>query len=329
MPDGTLILANLGTPAAATAPAVRAFLEEFLSDPLVVDYPGWFWRPVLRNMVLRSRPERVAEAYRSIWRPAGSPLEDDTLRIVAACAARLRDRWDVVHAYRYGERSLERVVGERLAAGAPRLVVVSVFPQRTSSSSGSIRKEAARIAGARGLGDRLLVRDLAPDAPGYADALAARVREAFAGAPPEHLLVSYHGIPVRYDRAERGRYREDCLATTRALLARLEWPEAKATHAYQSRFGPEPWIGPGTAERIEALARSGVRSLGVVTPGFLTDGLETLEEIGIRGREAFEAAGGEHYVAVPAAADHPRLVDELVALIPGDSKAETRTSAGR
>ncbi len=329
MSEGTLIVANLGTPAAPTAPAVRAFLEEFLSDPLVVDYPGWFWRPVLRTLVLRSRPERVAEAYASIWRPSGSPLEDDTRRIVAACAGRLRGRWEVVHAYRYGERSLERVAGERLAAGAPRLVVVSVFPQRTSSSSGSIVAEAARIARSRGLADRLVVRELPPDAPGYVDALAARVRDAIGAEPPEHLLVSYHGIPVRYDLAERGRYRADCRATTRALLARLGWPEAKATHAYQSRFGPEPWIGPGTAERIEALANSGVRSLAVVTPGFLTDGLETLEEIGIRGREAFEAAGGERYLAVPAVADHPRLVDDLVALIPGAGAAETRASAAR
>ncbi len=329
MSVGTLIVANLGTPSAPTAPAVRAFLEEFLSDPLVVDYPGWFWRPVLRTMVLRSRPERVAEAYRSIWRPAGSPLEDDTRRIVAACAARLQPGWDVVHAYRYGERSLERVVGERVARGAQRVVVVSVFPQRTSSSSGSIVQEAARIARERALGDRLVVRELAPDAPGYVDALAARVRDAFGDPPPDHLLVSYHGIPVRYDLAERGRYRADCLATTRALLARLGWAEEKSTHAYQSRFGPEPWIGPGTAERIEALARSGVRSLAVVTPGFLTDGLETLEEIGIRGREAFESAGGERYVAVPAVADHPRLVDDLVALIPGGAAAETVASAPR
>lgn len=323
MSEGTLILANLGTPAAATAPAVRAFLEEFLSDPLVVDYPAWFWRPVLRGMLLRSRPERVAEAYRSVWRPAGSPLEDDTLRIVAACAERLRGRWNAVHAYRYGERSLERVVGERIAEGDARLVVVSVFPQRTSSSSGSIVREAARLARERGLGGRLSVRELAPDAPGYIEALAARVREAYAGAPPpEHLLVSYHGIPWRYDLAERGRYRADCRATTAALLARLGWPAEKATHAYQSRFGPEPWIGPGTAERIAELAKSGVRSLAVVTPGFLTDGLETLEEIGIRGRETFEEAGGERFLAVPAVADHPRLVDELVALIPAGAPTE-------
>ena len=315
MTNRCLILANLGTPAAATPEAVRAFLEEFLSDPMVVDYPAWFWRPVLRRMVLKNRPARVAEAYRSIWRPGGSPLQDDTVRLVAAAAARLAGAWSVAYAYRYGERSLERVVTERLAAGDARIVVVPLFPQRTSSSSGSILVEAARLSRERGLDGRLLVRELSPVAPGYVDALADRVRAAFGDTPPEHLLVSYHGIPVRYDRAEGGRYRADCQATTDALLAALAWPAGKATHAYQSTFGPEPWIGPTTAKRIEAMARGGVRSLGVVTPGFLTDGLETLEEIAMRGRESFEAAGGSHYVTVPAAADHPRLVDDLVALI--------------
>ena len=317
MANRTVILANLGTPSAPTREAVRAFLEEFLSDPMVVDYPGWFWRPVLRTMVLRNRPARVAEAYRTIWRPAGSPLQDDTLRLVAATGARLAGEWNVGYAFRYGERSLERVVTERLAAGDERLVVVPLFPQRTSSSSGSILVEAARIVRERKLDGRLVVRELPPDGPGYVESLADRVRTAFGDTPPEHLLVSYHGIPVRYDRAEGGRYRADCEATTEALLRALAWPPEKTTHAYQSTFGPEPWIGPTTAKRIEALARAGVRSLAVVTPGFLTDGLETLEEIGMRGRESFECAGGGHYVAVPAPADHPRLVDDVVALIRG------------
>jgi len=317
MANRSLVLANLGTPRAPTADAVREFLVEFLSDPLVVDYPAWFWRPVLTKLVLRSRPARVAEAYRSIWRPAGSPLEDDTLRIVAAAGGRLRGARDVVAAYRYGERSLARVVAERAAAGDDDIAVVPLFPQRTSSSSGSIVEEARRIARERGLGGRLRVVELPPDAPGYVEALADRVRAACDGADVEHLLVSYHGIPVRYDRREGGIYRRDCRATTDALLARLGWPAERASHAYQSRFGPEPWIGPATAERIAELGRAGVRRLAVVTPGFVTDGLETLEEIGIRGRETFEEAGGERLVAVPAVADHPRLADELAGLMGG------------
>jgi ferrochelatase len=313
VPSRSLVLANLGTPAAPTPAAVRAFLEEFLSDPLVVDYPGWLWRPILRRLVLRRRPDRIAEAYRAIWRPAGSPLADDTVRLVAAVGERLRGERDVVPAYRYGARSLSRVVGERIAAGDADIAVMPLFPQRTSSSSGSIVEEAKRLAA--GSRARLRVVEIPPDAPGYVAAVADRVCATFAAGEPEHLLVSYHGIPTRYDRRESGLYRRDCERTTAALLEALAWPEERSTHAYQSRFGPEPWIGPATAERIAALAGHGVRRLAVVTPGFLTDGLETLEEIGLRGSEAFREAGGERLAAVPAAADHPRLADEIAALI--------------
>jgi ferrochelatase len=317
MSGTTLLLANLGTPAAPTAKAVREFLLEFLSDPMVVDYPAWFWQPVLRKLVLKSRPEKVAEAYRSIWRPAGSPLADDTKRIVEAVAARLGGAAHVTFAYRYGERCLERVVRERRAASDEEIVVVPLFPQRTCSSSGSIVTEAGRLSRELGPSARIRVAEIAPDAPGYVEALSDRVREALALHPTKHLLVSYHGIPVRFDRREGGQYRRDCRATTDALLSRLSWPAGDATHAYQSRFGPEPWLTPSTAERIKRLAAEGVRSLAVITPGFVTDGLETLEEIAIRGREAFEEAGGERYVAVPAVADHPRFVDEIVALVSG------------
>lgn len=313
MAESSLVLANLGTPAAPTPEAVREFLEEFLSDPLVVDYPAWIWQPILRQ-ILKKRPDRLAHAYASIWSADGSPLDVDTRRVTRAVAARLGDKFAVVHAYRYGPRCLARVVEERLAAGDREIIVVPLFPQRTSSSSGSIVQEVRRISRERGLGPRLRVAEIAPDAAGYVEALADRVRVATQGAPADHLLVSYHGIPTRYDLRERRQYSRDCRATTAALLSRLSWPVERATHAYQSTFGPEPWLKPSTAERIERLARERAGHVAVITPGFLTDGLETLEEIAIRGREAFEAAGGSRYTTVPAVADHPRLVDEVVAL---------------
>ncbi len=292
----SVLLVNLGTTRAPTPEAVRDFLAEFLSDPMVVDYPAWLWRPIL-SKILRSRPDKVAELYRSIWTEKGSPLAQGTERI--AEALRRSVGGEVRIAYRYGQPSLR----EALAAGG---VVVSLFPQRTSSTTGSI--ESALDGGVE-------LRRIAPDDPGYVDAAADLFRRAVGSEAPDHFVVSFHGIPVRYDRRERGMYRADCERTFRALLTRIGWPEEKATLAYQSRFGPEPWLKPATASVLTRLGRSGVKSIAVATPGFLTDGLETLEEIGIRGKESFLAAGGERFVRVPAVEAHPRFIESLAALV--------------
>jgi ferrochelatase len=296
-------IVNLGTTQAPTADAVREFLAEFLSDPLVVDYPAWLWRPIL-SKILRSRPEKVAELYRSIWTPDGSPLAQGTERI--ADALRERAGRDVRIAYRYGRPSLR----DALAEGG---TVVSLFPQRTCSTTGSIE---SALSGAGGVE----LRRIAPDDPGYIEATADLFHRAVGRESPEHFVVSFHGIPVRYDRRERGMYRADCERTFHALLTRIGWPEKRATLSYQSRFGPEPWLKPATASVLTRLGRTGVKSIAVATPGFLTEGLETLEEIGIRGKESFLEAGGERFVRIPAVEAHPRFIESLAALV-----AEART----
>jgi ferrochelatase len=303
-----LLLVNLGTPDAPTPEAVRRFLQEFLSDPGVIDLPRWLWQPILRNMVLRRRPERVAELYRSIWSEGGSPLEVGTRTIAAGVETAAAGRCRVAWAYRYGNRSIMRAFDEHVGADTE-VAVVPLYNHHTSSTSESVFLEAERVAAERCVAGNVRRIELRPDDPGFIAALTDKCRAAFdaAGAEPQHLLVSYHGIPTRYDRREAGRYSRDCRATTTALLAALGWSEQRASHCYQSKFGPEPWLKPATAATIEELARNGVRSLAVVTPGFLTDGLETIEEIGIQGREAFEEAGGEAYLRVLAPEDHPAL----------------------
>ncbi|GMR23509.1 MAG: ferrochelatase [Acidobacteriota bacterium] len=290
----SIVLVNLGTPEAPEPASVRAFLEEFLSDPMVVDYPTWLWRPVLAK-ILRSRPERIAKLYRSVWLPEGSPLTAGTRRI--ADALRATTGADVTFAFRYTQPALTRVL-----AGNGRPIVVPLFPQRTGSSSGTI--EAL-------VGDRATIRRIEPDEPGYISALADLWRQSVGHDPPEHFVASFHSIPVRYDRREGGQYRRDCETTYRALLARMGWPEEKATLAFQSRFGPEPWIGPKTAAVLQKLPRAGIKSVAVATPGFLTEGLETLEEIGMRGRQTFERAGGERFCRVPCVEAHPAFVRSL------------------
>jgi ferrochelatase len=304
------VLVNLGTPAAPTAAAVRAFLSEFLSDPAVVDFPRWVWSPILHRIVLRSRSARVARQYRSIWTGAGSPLRVSTERIAAALQARAGGRYGVSTAYRYGEPSLDTTLGRLAREHEGRVIIVPLFPQRTGSTTGTAFRRAREAAARAGVAGSVAERLVAPDDPHYIAALAARWRDALSGAPhpPEHLVVSFHGIPARYDRGEGRRYSRDCESTTAALLDAIDWPRSRATLAYQSKFGPERWLEPATAAVIARFPARGVRRIAVITPGFLTDGLETIEEIGIRARAAFVAAGGESLLRVPAADDHPELL---------------------
>lgn len=311
-----LLLVNLGTPSAPTPGAVREFLSEFLSDPAVVDIPRWIWRPILETFVLRSRPHRIAEAYQSVWTDEGSPLRVATERMVRAVQERAGGALTVSSAYRYGEPSLHTEMRRLSREHQGPVTVVPLFPHRTDATTGTAFSRAREAARDEGIGARYREALLAPADEGYIAALAARWRETLGacGARPEHLVISFHGIPVRYDRRERRQYTRDCEETAAAFLKAIDWPATDATMAYQSKFGPEPWLMPATATVIEDLARRGIRRLAVVTPGFLTHGLETLEEIGIRGRESFLAAGGAELVLVGCVEDHPAIIDSLVRL---------------
>jgi ferrochelatase len=311
-----LLLVNLGTPAAPTPAAVRAFLSEFLSDPAVVDLPRWIWRPILQTFVLRSRPQRVAEMYESVWSEQGSPLRVATERMACAAGLLAGGSCTVSSAYRYGEPSLDTEMRRLAREHDGPVVVIPLFPHRTDATTGTAFKRAREAAGNAGIGDRYREALVGPADPGYIAALASRWREMLehCETPPEHLVVSFHGIPTRYDRRERGQYSRDCQETTAAFLEAIAWPSAHATLAYQSKFGPEPWLTPATATLVEDLGRRGIRSLAIVTPGFLTHGLETLEEIGIRARESFLASGGKELHLVGAVEDHPAMIDSLVRL---------------
>lgn len=315
-----LVLINLGTPDSPTSDAVRAFLAEFLGDPAVVDWPRWLWLPLLRWIILPRRTTKTAALYQKIWTVEGSPLAAGTRRIAAALTRTSR-RWiEPIVANRYGTPSVGEAL-DRAAALAPTgpIPVIDLFPQRTSSTTGTIAQELRRQAAARGLAERLQPLRIAPDEPFYIEAQAARCRDAFAaaGREPEHLLLSFHGIPSRCDRREGHRYSADCTTTAKALLATLGWPEERSTLVYQSRFGPERWLVPATLERLAQLPSRGVRRLAVVTPGFVTEGLETIEEVDSRGRKIFVEAGGDQFIRVLAVGDHPRFIAGLSEKISG------------
>lgn len=323
-PPTLVLVANLGTPAAATPAAVAEFLREFLSDPLVVDYPAILWHPLLERVILRSRPARVAEMYRSVAGEGPLPLAAGTREIAAALGRSLGGDFEVEPAYRYGSPSVVQRVSEALQTGLRDVVVAPLFSQRTSSSSETIVLAVEATARTHAAGGRVRIARVAPDDGDYVEAIADRVRGA---EPFEHLVVSFHGIPKRYERREGGRYSADCRATTRALVERLGLEKGKVSLAFQSRFGPEPWLGPATFDVLRGLAKRGLRQVAVVMPGFVTEGLETLEEIGVRGREAFLEAGGERLVAVPAVGAHPAFIAALTRSVTREAESTTQKRA--
>jgi ferrochelatase len=324
-PTSELILVNLGTPTAPTPAAVRAFLAEFLGDPMVVEKPRWLWLPILHGIILRRRPAHVARAYAQIWSEAGSPLAAGTLALTEA-VAHACPHVRVTHAWRYGSPNLAERLAESRAAfpgSSHPIHVVPLFPQRTASSSETIAALTAKLAREQGLESRLQLARLTPTAPEYiaalADGIEAARAELQAADPPPHLVVSFHGIPKAVDEREGARYTQDCRDTFDALVAATHTNPTRATLAYQSRFGRAPWIGPATDEALVALARAGTDSVVVATPGFLTAGLETIEELGIRARADFLAAGGRHFALAPTPTEpgpHAALVRELAALAP-------------
>jgi ferrochelatase len=315
-----LLLVNLGTPEAPTPESVREFLHEFLSDPAVVDLPRWLWKPVLERIVLKRRPHRVAEAYASIWSDEGSPLRVATERMVEAVRARADDDFTVSSAYRYGKPSLRSEMRRLAAEGGGPVVVLPLYPHRTDATTATSFCHAQESAELAGIVERFRQTLIAPDDPGFIAALADRWQAMLdeADETPEHMVISYHGIPKRYDRREKRLYTKDCAATSEAFLRATGWPRDKVTIAFQSKFGPEPWLTPATASVINELPKRGITRVGVITPGFLTDCLETLEEIGVRAREEFIENGGTALYLARAVEDHPAMIESLVQRLVGD-----------
>jgi ferrochelatase len=311
-----VLLVNLGTPDAPTAAAVRRYLAEFLSDRRVVDYPRLLWMPVLHGVILNIRPARSAHAYQKIWTEGGSPLRVYAERAAAALGARLGAEAIVDFAMRYGEPSIGARIKSMQAQGCDRIVLLPLYPQHSRSTTASVGD--AVFEALKPLVWQPAIRMAAAyhDHPAYIDALAKSARENLAalGWAPERVLLSFHGTPKRH-LTEGDPYHCHCMKTARLLRGAMGWSEAFAPVAFQSRFGREEWLTPATDDMIAAAARDGVRRLAVLTPGFLADCLETLEEIGIGGRETFLSNGGEQFAALPCLNDSVYMTNLLEALV--------------
>jgi ferrochelatase len=295
-------------------------LAEFLWDRRAIDLPRALWWPILHFSVLRTRPRQSAKLYQKIWTLEGSPLAT----ISAAQARGLQARLDRRHpslvtvkvAMRYGNPSIARALDELAASGIDRIIALSMYPQYAGATIGSSLERLFEVAGPRRVVPSIRVIPPYFDEAPYIDALAAVARKALSSAtpPPDHLLLSFHGLPKRYV-TEGDPYPAQCRATADLLRRALDWPEDRFTLTFQSRFGREPWLEPYTDETLKALPARAVTSVAVMSPGFTADCLETLEEIGITGREQFLHAGGKDFVRIPCPNDDPAWLDAMDAIV--------------
>ncbi|HZM14444.1 MAG TPA: ferrochelatase [Candidatus Krumholzibacteria bacterium] len=313
-----VLLTNLGTPDAPTAPAVRRYLREFLSDRRVVDLPRPLWLPILYGFVLTLRPRRSARAYASIWTNEGSPLLSIMQDLAAAFESALHLQTTVpVHVavgMTYGNPSMAQGLERLRDAGCLRVLVLPLYPQYSSPTTGSAFDAVARaLTSWRRVPELRTISDY-HDHRLYLQALGRSVREFWGQhGEPDRLLVSFHGMPQRFDAAGDP-YRGQCEATASSLTGLLGLDAQRTLLAFQSRFGREEWLQPYTDVTLQEWARQGISTVDVVCPGFAVDCLETLEEIAIRYRQAFLAAGGQRLRYIPALNDRPDHVTALVDL---------------
>jgi ferrochelatase len=304
-----VLLINLGTPDAPDVPAVRRYLAEFLSDRRVVEIPPILWQPILRGIILNTRPAKSAHAYKLVWTENGSPLAHYT----RAKAERLRGAFgpDVLvdWAMRYGNPSIAERMTMLKDAGCDRILLAPMYPQYCSATTATANDKAFEVMA--GLRWQPAIRTLPPyhDDPAYIGALKASIARALAGLAfePDLILTSFHGMPQRtLDLGDP--YHCHCQKTAR-LLGEALGREVRVS--FQSRFGRAKWLEPATDETLAALPGEGVRKVAVVAPGFSVDCLETLEELAIRGKESFIAAGGQDFAYLPCLNDS----DDAIALM--------------
>lgn len=338
MSNKGLLLINLGSPKSTEVGDVRRYLNQFLMDPYVIDLP-WPLRRLLVGLIIMRRPAQSAEAYKEIWWPEGSPLVVNSRRLQQQ-VQKLWTQGPVALGMRYADPSIESAIAELLEQDVDELVVAPLYPQYADSTTKTALEDVKRVLAKRSV--RLKVRVL-PAFYDHADYLAALVNSArdSLAQPFDHLLLSFHGLPERYlqkidpeknhclqstDCCERASaqvmascYRAQCMRSARLFAEQAGLADNQWSVAFQSRLGRAKWIEPYTEEVLGELASKGVKKLLVMSPAFVADCVETLEELGLRARETFLEAGGEELQLVPCLNDSPDWAAKLVQLCQDDS----------
>jgi ferrochelatase len=318
-PRTGVLLVNLGTPDSPSYFAVQRYLQEFLGDRRVIDTSRLIWLPLLYGVVLPFRPLRTARNYRRIWMSEGSPLAVYSKRLAAKVRSMLQTDFDggiqVELAMTYGNPAIERAIQSFAEQGVDKLLVLPLYPQYCSSTTGSVVDGTNRaLKRWRTLPEIRFINDYHDD-PGYIDALAGQIQKNWAAVGERsHLLFSYHGIPASYV-SKGDPYQHQTEETSRLVVGRLGLNEAEWSHCYQSRFGRVTWLQPYTIDKLKELADRGVRKVTVASPSFAVDCLETLEEVAIEYRDRFLEWGGERLTLVPGLNDGDEHAAALAAII--------------
>jgi ferrochelatase len=315
-----VILAQIGTPDAPSAKAVRPYLKRFLSDRRIIDYPPLLWQPLLRGIILRTRPRRSARLYQEIWMKEGSPLLVHSMAQQTALQSLLGSRYQVELGLAYSEPGMEHAFSSLESSGITRIIVLPLFPQYSSTTTASVYEAASFAALGRRSGTGQVSKRFVPalrfmeayyDAPGYILAMKAHLLRQLRSMndEPDYILLSFHGIPRRY--AETGDpYPQQCLETGRLLAEAMNWEPGRWEVTFQSRFGREEWVGPSTA-------------------GLVTDCLETLHELAVEGRELFASGGGaaEKLRVAPCLNDNEEWVKFLAGMVSGTAQGWLQPAA--
>lgn len=329
MSENAVLLVNLGSPDSTSVKDVRRYLREFLSDDRVIDAPKPIQQFILNCFILPTRPKKSAEAYKTIWQPEGSPLIITSKNLQRLLQDKVEPRVEL--AMRYGSPSIPDAIEKLKADGVKNLFLVPLYPHYAMSSFETVVVKVMEEVAARS--PEMKVTTLQPfyKDPAYIEALYISAKP-YLEDEYDHLLFSYHGIPVRHlNKADSSKahcnivpdccstcspvhstcYRHQCLATTEHFTQRAGIPKDKFSVSFQSRLGSEPWLQPYTDETLESLAKQGKKRIVVMTPAFVSDCLETLEEIAEEGKEEFMHAGGEKFTMVPCLNEHPSWVQFL------------------
>ncbi len=334
-----VLLINLGTPEAPTAKALKPYLNEFLNDKRVISIPTPLRRLLVNGIILNTRPKQSAEAYEEIWTENGSPLRIATEALTEAVAQKLKSEYanvDVRHAMRYGTPSIESVMVRMMNEGVDRFVVMPLYPQYASSSTGTALEEVYRVAASRWVTPSIEVVPPFFNEDAWLDAQVAVAQDGLKSFGADHVLFSFHGVPVDHltdcdatghhcqrvenccgtaSTANNMCYGHHCNLTAQALAKKLGLPEGSWSYAYQSRLGRSKWIGPYTDEVVVDFAKNGVKRLAMFSPAFIADCLETIEELGIRAKEDFLEAGGEDFHLAPCVNASSEWVEGCVKLL--------------